>query len=164
MRRMIGMGVMIIILVALDQWTKGMIQQNFYHGETYPVIKGFFNLTYAKNTGAAFSFGANASDAFRISMFLVLPTIACFGFAYAIWSTRKKNMLMCTAYSLVLAGAIGNLIDRYMLKYVVDFFDFYIGEHHFAIFNVADSAISIAAFLIILDFFKQSNLKTEKQV
>ncbi len=164
MRRIFGMGLLILVLVIIDQWTKGIVQQNFYLGETIPVIDGFFNFTYVKNTGAAFGFGAGAGDLFRISLFLVLPTIACFGFLYAMWTTRKNNFLMCLAYSLVLAGAIGNLIDRYTLKYVVDFFDFYFREHHFAAFNVADSSITIAAFLIIYDFFRQSRVKTEESI
>jgi len=163
MRRLIGMSILITVIVIIDQWTKGVVRQNFYLGETVPVIDGFFNFTYVKNTGAAFGFGAGAGDLFRISMFLVLPTLACFGFLYAMWTTRKNNFMMCLAYALVLAGAIGNLIDRYILKYVVDFFDFYIGQHHFAAFNVADSSITIAAFLIIIDFFRQSKVNSEKK-
>ena len=66
-----------------------------------------------------------------------------------------KNLLLCTAYSLILAGAIGNLIDRFSLGYVVDFLDFYYGNSHFPAFNVADSSITIAAFLLIIDFVKE---------
>lgn len=153
MKKLIGMFILVVVIIVIDQLTKNAVIANFRLGETLSVIDGFFNLTYVRNTGAAFGFGAGYADWFRISVFLALPTIACFWLVWAIWNEHKKNMLMCLAYSLVLAGAVGNLIDRYVLKFVVDFFDFYLGNYHFAAFNIADSAITIAAFLIIADYF-----------
>ena len=85
---------------------------------------------------------------------------------YLIWKERHKSLLLCTAYSLVFAGAVGNLIDRISLDYVVDFLDFYIGDKHFPSFNIADSSISIAAGLLILDFilsFKKAGYPHEDE-
>jgi len=159
-RRLGLMAVIIIIFIFLDQYTKHLVAQNFYLGEVRPIIDGFFNLTHVRNTGAAFGFGAGSSDWFRITFFLALPVIACVWLLWAIWKTAQTNLLMCVAYTLVFAGAVGNLIDRFRLRYVVDFFDFYHKNYHFAAFNIADSCITIAAFLIIFDYFKE--MKKEK--
>ncbi len=161
MQRIWSMSLMITAIILVDQFTKGAIQSNFYHGESISVIEGLFNLTYVRNPGAAFGMGANAHDTIRAIFFLALPVVACLWLLWLIWTTRKNNALLCTAYSLIFAGAVGNLIDRFSLNYVVDFLDFYWGQSHFPAFNVADSAISIAAGLIIIDFFIQ--IKKEKE-
>ncbi len=161
MQRIWSMSLMITAIILVDQFTKGAVQSNFYHGESIPIIEGFFNLTYVRNPGAAFGMGANAHDTVRAIFFLALPVLACFWLIWLVWSTRKTNALLCYAYSLIFAGAVGNLIDRFSLNYVVDFLDFYIGQSHFPAFNVADSAISIAAVLIIIDFLIQ--IKKERE-
>ena len=144
--------VMAAIIIA-DQISKGMIQQNFTLGESIPLLKGFFNFTYVRNTGAAFGMGAGASETMRRIWFLALPVVACIWLVVLIWKQRKENWLLGWAYSLILAGAIGNLIDRFSLGYVVDFLDFYYGTAHFPAFNIADSSITIAGGLLILEFF-----------
>lgn len=148
-------------LIIADQLSKGAIQTSFYYGESLPVIKGFFSLAYVKNTGAAFGFGAGAHEWFRIGMFLVLPVIFCFYIFYMIIKTLKGPFYICLAYALILAGAVGNLIDRFSLGYVVDFLLFYWkDEHnHFPAFNIADSCITVAAGLLIIDFFQELKKK-----
>ena len=154
------MCVLMATIIIVDQLTKGIVQQKFYLGESIPVIKNFFHLTYVRNPGAAFGMGANSSNFIRIPFFFVLPVIACLGLMYAVWNTRNKNFLHCLAYTLIFAGAVGNLIDRFSMNYVVDFFDFFIGTAHFAAFNVADSSITIAAILLIVELLFFSK-KTE---
>lgn len=161
MDRIWKMSLLITVIILVDQFSKGIIQQNFALGESISVIDGFFNITYVQNSGAAFGIGRGAPDFYRITFFLVIPVIACFWMLYLIWKERKGNFILCLAYSLIFGGAVGNLIDRFSLKYVVDFLDFHLGGRHFPAFNVADSAISIAAGLLILDFFIQ--LKKEKE-
>ncbi len=153
---------LILVIVVVDQASKIYVFNHFYLGESVPVIDGFFNLTYVKNPGAAFGFGGSFSNWIRYTLFLALPVVACIWLAYLLFKSVTGPLIMTYAYALILGGAIGNLIDRFRLDYVVDFFDFYIGKHHFATFNVADSAISIAAGLIILDFFLQK--KRDNQV
>jgi len=154
--------VMIFALIIMDQITKGVIQSKFYHGESIPVLDGFFNFTYVRNPGAAFGFMANAHDSIRKPLFLLIPLIACGWIMTLMWKVRNTNNILLMSYSLILAGAIGNLIDRFSLGYVVDFFDFYVGNAHFPAFNIADSCITIAAFLLILDFFLEiKNRKKE---
>lgn len=155
MQRIWSMSLLITVIILVDQFTKGAVQANFYHGESITIIDGFFNFTYVRNPGAAFGMGANAHDTIRAIFFLALPVLACFWLIWLIWQTRYTSLLLCTAYSLIFAGAVGNLIDRFSLNYVVDFLDFHFQGKHFPAFNVADSAISIAAGLLIIDFIKQ---------
>ena len=150
---------MISTIIISDQITKGLIQQKFSLGESVPVINDLFHLTYVRNPGAAFGMLAYAPDYIRTPLFFILPVLACIWLVFLIWSTRNKDFLHCLAYSLIFAGAVVNLIDRFSMNYVVDFFDFFLGTHHFAAFNIADSAISIAAIILIFDliFNKKHN-------
>lgn len=162
MNRVWRMTIMMSLIILIDQVTKGIVQSKFFLGETVPVIEGLFNFTYVKNPGAAFGFLANASIEIRQFMFLLLPVIACLWLVILIWKTRHENFLLCISYSLILAGAIGNLIDRFSMGYVVDFLDFYYGKNHFPAFNIADSSITIAAFLLIIDFINEIKNKRYK--
>lgn len=163
MNRIWRMTLIMVAIILVDQFTKGYIQSAYQLGEIKEVIPGLFNLTYVQNTGAAFGFGAGAAEWFRVLMFLALPVVACFWLLYLIWDTRHKALLLCSAYSLILAGAIGNLIDRFYLKFVVDMFDFYWGNWHFAAFNVADSSITIGAILLIYDFIFLEKKRKENE-
>ncbi len=153
MNRIWQMTLLIVAILFLDQFSKGAIQTNFQVGESVNVIPGFFNLTYVRNSGVAFGMGQTFPDIVRMILFKIIPVIACFWFVYLIWDSRKKSYMLCLAYSMIFAGAVGNLIDRISLDYVVDMFDFYYGTYHFAAFNVADASISVAAGIYIVDYF-----------
>lgn len=159
MNRLFKMSVLIATIIISDQITKGIVQQKFALGETVPVIPNFFHLTYVRNPGAAFGMLGYAPDYIRTPLFFALPVIACIWLLWLIWHSRNKNLWHCLAYSLIFAGAVGNLIDRFSMNYVVDFFDFFIGTHHFAAFNIADSSITIAAIILIVEllFFSKKN-------
>jgi signal peptidase II len=161
MDRIWKMSLLIVGIILLDQFSKGAIQTDFKLGEVVPVIPGFFNLTYVKNPGIAFGMGGALPDWVRLVGFKVIPVFACFWFAWLIWDTRHKSFLQCLTFSMILAGAVGNLIDRISMDYVVDMFDFYYGGYHFATFNVADASISIAAMLFVVDYIIE--LKNERQ-
>ncbi len=139
------------LVIVLDQLSKWIISSSFSLHETLAVMP-FFNLTLAHNTGAAFSFLAQAGG-WQRWFFVGLTTVI--SIALFIWlkklSTQAK--LEAIAISLILGGAIGNVIDRIYYGYVVDFLDFYYGTVHFAAFNIADSAICIGAGLLIIDSF-----------
>ncbi len=161
MNRIFKMSVMVSAIIILDQVTKALVQQKFFLGESVILIKGFFSFTYVKNPGAAFGMLATSPDYIRTPLFFGLPVIACGWLVYLVWSTRNTNFLHCLSYSLIFAGAVGNLIDRFSMNYVVDFLDFYLGSNHFPAFNVADSVITIAAILLIFDFLFLQKKKTE---
>ena len=162
MTRFWRLSLLISALIIIDQITKGAIQSNFAYGETKPIIDGFFSLAYVKNTGAAFGIGADGHIIFRQLVFLALPVLFCAWIFYTMVKTLKGPFYMSLAYALILAGATGNLIDRFSMGYVVDFLMFYWKDeaNHFPAFNVADSCITIAGFLLVIDFFIQ--LKNKK--
>jgi len=140
------------LIIVLDQLSKLWISSHFFYGESLPVIH-FFNLVLAHNTGAAFSF-LNDAGGWQRWLFSAIALVA------AVWIVRllrqhAHETLFCLALALVLGGALGNLIDRVAYGYVVDFIDIYYEDWHFPAFNVADSAISVGAALLILDSFRK---------
>ncbi len=139
------------VVIALDQTSKLAISSHFVYGEAL-AITSFFNLVLAHNTGAAFSF---LSDAGGVQRWL-FSLIAIVASVWIVWLLRKHQTekLFSFALAFILGGALGNLIDRIAYGYVVDFLDFYWGSYHFAAFNLADSAITCGAALLILDSFK----------
>lgn len=151
MKMIYRMCIMMSAIIIGDQITKAIVQQKFYLGETVEVIPNLFHFTYVRNPGAAFGMFGHSPDWIRIPLFFGVPVIACFWLLYLIWTTRNTKKLQCLAYSLIFAGAVGNLIDRFSMNYVVDFLDFFWGTHHFPAFNIADSAITIAAFILIYE-------------
>ncbi|MBU6153964.1 MAG: signal peptidase II [Bdellovibrionales bacterium] len=141
----------IVLVIVFDQWTKFLVISKFEYGESLPLIAEFFSLTYVRNTGAAFGFLANANPTFRVPFFLIVPIVAMvvLGFLYRDLPQDAKWRGM--ALGLVSGGAIGNLIDRIRLGYVVDFLDFhYKSLYYFPAFNVADSAICVGVGILLL--------------
>jgi signal peptidase II len=137
------------VIITLDQITKSAILSRFVLHESYPVIKGFFNLVYVLNPGAAFGFLANASETFRSIFFIGITLAVLLMIAYYIIKVESENTVSVVALTLIFAGAVGNLIDRIRFGAVVDFLDFYIHTWHWPAFNVADSSITIGAVLMI---------------
>ena len=139
-----------LVIVGLDQWSKAAVSAAFRYGEVLP-LTSFFNLVLVHNTGAAFSFLAGAGGWQRV--FFIAVTVGAA--LLIVWMIRRHRheRLFCWALSLILAGAIGNLIDRVTLGHVVDFLDFHLAGWHFWAFNLADSAITLGAGLLILDSF-----------
>ncbi|MBF0312869.1 MAG: signal peptidase II [Oligoflexia bacterium] len=155
-----------LTIIALDQASKIAIRAKMYLGESISIIDGLFNLWHVKNYGVAFGMGSNAHELIRTIFFLGLPVIACFVLTYLIWrgckAESKATGLQLAAYTLILGGAVGNLLDRFLFGFVTDFLDFYWNSSHFATFNIADTSISIAAGLLILDFIIESRREYKK--
>jgi len=139
----------VIVVIALDQITKAAIVAKFFIHESYPIIDGFFNLVYVMNPGAAFGFLANTSAIFRYIFFIGITALVILLIIYYILKSKSQNMFTVVSLTLIFAGAVGNLIDRVRFGAVVDFLDFYIRSWHWPAFNVADSAISLGAVLMI---------------
>lgn len=139
------------VVVVLDQLSKQVIVHAFAYREVLPVMPSF-NLTLAYNSGAAFSFLAGAGG-WQRGFFTAVAVIAS---AVIVHLLRKhpEQKLFCLALSLILGGALGNLWDRLTIGQVVDFLDVYVGDYHWPAFNVADSAITVGAALLIWDGFK----------
>ncbi len=137
------------VIVALDQITKAAILARFSLHDVYPVIPGFFNLVYVMNPGAAFGFLAGASETFRFIFFTGITVLAAGLIVYYLVKSSPRNWMLASALALIFGGAAGNLIDRLRFGEVVDFLDVYISTAHWPAFNVADSAITVGAILLI---------------
>jgi signal peptidase II len=139
-----------------DQWTKLLILGTFEYGESVTIIQDFFNFTYVRNTGAAFGFLAKADPEFRVPFFLIVPVIAMVVLGFLYRDLPKSARWRALALGLVSGGAVGNLIDRIRLGYVVDFLDFhYRGIYSFPAFNVADTAICVGVGILLLTTMNQ---------
>ena len=141
------LGLSLVLLIA-DQFTKILILGYYRLGDS-TVVTSFFNIVRVHNTGAAFSFLADASGWQR--WFFTGIGVAAVGVIVWMLKAHPGQKLFSFALACILGGAVGNVIDRVRYGYVVDFLDFYWGTWHFPAFNIADSAISIGAACLILD-------------
>jgi signal peptidase II len=150
------------VIIALDAWTKWLVSTHIEMHEAISLVPNLFQLVHVRNTGAAFGIGANAESRI-VPILLNAGAIAVFFVvvAYAL-RTAVTDRLLQVALHLILGGAIGNLIDRFRLGYVVDFLDVYVNVggqgHHWPAFNVADSAICIGIALLFFDMRQKPEL------
>jgi len=143
----------------LDQLSKLYIASTFSLYESVTVFENFFHVTYILNPGAAFGIFAGSAAAFRIPFFLILSAIASVGII--IFYRTSEDILVQIGLSLILGGAIGNMIDRARLGEVIDFIDVHWYNSHWPAFNVADSAITVGVGLMILDMFLKEKKKKD---
>lgn len=140
-----------LLAIILDQVSKLVVDNTMQLYESIPLIP-YFNLTYVHNTGAAFSFLSEAGG-WQRWFFAVLALVI--SAVLSVWLARleKHETLLALALSLVLGGAIGNLIDRLAYGYVIDFLDVYYNTWHWPAFNIADSAITLGVMLMLAESF-----------
>ena len=141
-----------LLVFALDQLTKYFVSANFQLHESKTIFS-WFNLVLARNTGAAFSFLANASGWQREFFIVLTVTITL----VLLWMLKgnPQNRVLASALALVIGGALGNLYDRVMFGYVIDFVQWHVAGYYWPAFNIADSAICLGAGLLILDSFRK---------
>jgi signal peptidase II len=151
----------IIAVVLLDQLTKALIVSKMNLHESFAVIVGFFDITYVRNPGAAFGFLAGASPLFRGIFFLTVTAAAILLILHYFRARRIEEPFQVSALALILAGAVGNLIDRVRFGEVVDFLDVYVGSHHWPAFNVADSAITVGAAILVVALLRKRKEQPE---
>jgi signal peptidase II len=144
------------LVVCIDQLTKYLVSSNMPLHSSISVVNGLFSLTYIRNPGAAFGFLASAPLYFRSVFFISVTVAAILLIVYYIRKYDQGEWQFTLSLSLIMAGAIGNLIDRVRFGEVIDFLDFYIGPHHWPAFNVADSAISVGAVLLLFEMVRRA--------
>lgn len=144
------------LIIVADQITKAVITRHFMFGESLTVTS-FFNLVLAYNSGAAFSFLADAGG-WQRWFFAAVALIASLVIVYFL-RKHSDEPRFCLALALILGGALGNLIDRILLSHVVDFLDFHAAAYHWPAFNVADSAITIGALILIWESFRSKSTR-----
>jgi signal peptidase II len=143
-----------LVIVAADQATKWLVVQRLPLYEDLPLISGLLSLQHVRNSGAVFGFLSGADIPFKPYVFALLSAIALAALAYYARTIPAEEKLPRFALSLVIGGAIGNLIDRVRFGYVVDFVKMYWDKYVWPNYNVADSAISIGLVLLIIDSFR----------
>ena len=137
-------------LLLLDQITKWVVLRTLDIHQSVTVVSGFFNLVHVRNRGMAFGF-LNRPGSDLSFYFLVFATVAAI-LVLVFWAIKLKQeeYRMLPGLSLILGGALGNLVDRVRLHEVIDFLDFHIGHYHWPAFNVADSAITVGTIWVAL--------------
>jgi signal peptidase II len=140
--------VLAVVVVLADQATKAIVLSRFHPGEGV-VVTSYFNLVLVYNKGAAFSFLSDAPG-WQTPLLVGFAVVAIAVVAYLLWRSPGR-WILSSGLALILGGALGNVIDRLRFGQVVDFLDFHAGGWHWPAFNVADSAITVGAVLLILD-------------
>lgn len=143
-----------LAVLALDQWTKWLVESHLPTPSSREIIPGLFHLSHVKNTGVAFGLFADLGEAGAAWLLALLGLAAIAVVIVYFRRTPAHEKALLTALALVLGGAVGNLLDRVTNGAVTDFLGVYIGSYRWPDFNVADSAISIGLVLLLLDSFR----------
>lgn len=148
-------------MLLLDQISKHIVTSSMalFQSKT---VTSFFNLVYVHNYGAAFSF-LDSQGGMQRWFFTALAGGVCLILVWCLKRMTKPQPISAAGYALVISGALGNVIDRLLYGYVIDFLDFHYGGYHWPAFNVADSCICIGAVLLILDSFVQPSKRAGKE-
>ncbi len=140
-----------LVVIVLDQYTKGIASGALSYGQPKEIFS-WFDFRLAHNTGAAFSMFSDAGGWQRYFFSALASVVSCVLVIW-LWRMPREQRLLALSISLILGGALGNLWDRLTLGYVVDFISVHYQEHYFPAFNIADSAISVGAVLMLVDSF-----------
>lgn len=153
---------LISAVLVLDQITKHIVQKYIRLYDLIVVVPGFFNLTHVRNKGAAFSILSTLPDLWRGFFFISVTIIAVTVIAVLI--RKNEDRMLVIAFSFIIGGAIGNLIDRILYGEVIDFVQWYVKSWYWPSFNVADSAISVGVALLAIDmlFFQKKEAVNPK--
>jgi signal peptidase II len=155
----IWVGSIIGVVLALDQFTKHLVEKHMRMFEVVPVVRGFFNLTRVRNKGAAFSLFSTAPDGFRSAFFISVSLVAVA--VIAIMIRKANDRLLVVSFALIAGGAVGNLVDRVRYGEVVDFIQWYVKSWYWPSFNVADSAITVGVALLVIDMLFGASTKSQ---
>ena len=146
--------ILIVVFCAVlffDQITKAYVDRALHNFQSIEVIKNFFHITHVRNTGAAFGLLAGPAHPLRTALFVVISGVAIGAIVLIYWRIEEGDTLHALAFSLLLGGAAGNLVDRVWMGHVIDFLDFHWYDHHWPAFNFADAAICGGIGLILLN-------------
>ncbi|NIQ96918.1 MAG: signal peptidase II [Desulfuromonadales bacterium] len=153
------LAITLAVILPLDQATKALITARFRLYESVTVIENFFHITYVRNKGAAF--GILSDSPYRIPFFITVTAVAIIGLLWYLLRHRDGSAWLHMALSLILSGAVGNLIDRIRFGEVIDFVDVHWYQHHWPAFNVADSAITVGVVLMLVDLWREERRAKE---
>jgi len=141
-------------ILALDRLSKWIVESSVSAYDTVRVIPGLFNIVHSENRGMAFGIMNDSNSEWRTTLLIVLSAAAVVFVAAMLWKPQQLDRNSFWGLTLLMGGAAGNVFDRVVWGRVTDFLDFYIGEHHWHTFNVADSAVVIGSGLLLLDLLR----------
>ncbi len=150
-------GIIAAVIIIFDQITKVAVRSNMELWSSKSLIPDYFNLVYVVNKGAAFGFLNRGDITWQRTFFIVVTVVALSAIGMLLKSTDKKDTFAISGLGLILGGAVGNLIDRILYSEVTDFLDIYVGTHHWPAFNVADIAICLGAFAMIISIYRHKS-------
>ena len=160
------LGLLLLIsaaVVLLDRLTKKLVVAHLAAGSTHTVIPGIFRISHVLNTGAAFSaFADSASPSVVLYGLIAFSIAAVLIVGYMLFRARHSLSLTTVALALILGGALGNLYDRIIYHYVIDFLEVHIVHYHWPDFNIADSCIVIGACLLMIEIFRPQSQNTAR--
>ncbi len=145
------------VVLIFDLITKVAIRDKMALWTSATIIPGFFNLVHVVNKGAAFGFLNRGDITWQRTFFIVVTLVALGAISFLLKSTDENDKFQIIGLGCILGGAVGNLIDRIFYSEVTDFLDFYIGSYHWPAFNIADIAICIGAFAMIISMYRNKS-------
>jgi len=145
---------MAALVVALDRFTKWLVETHVSAMDAYRVIPGFFDIVHSQNRGVAFGIFNDSTSEWRTAMLIVLSIAAVIFVSAMLWRPERLDRTSRWGLALILGGAAGNVIDRIAWGQVTDFLEFYVGSYHWPTFNVADSAIVIGSGLLLVELLR----------
>ncbi len=145
-------------VLVFDQVTKVMVEKAMSLYASVEIVPNFVHITYLRNTGAAFGFLAGGRSILRMVFFSLVSVVAIGCISYLLKSLRPQQKTLIVSLSLILGGAVGNLVDRLRMGEVIDFIDLHWHHIHWPAFNVADSAISIGVILLFFQLLRKGSL------
>ncbi len=151
-----------IAVFALDRASKFLVEQNISAFDSKPVIPGFLDIVKSQNPGVAFGILAGSTSTFRTTLLIVFSLGALIAVASMLWRAIRMDSLTAYGLSLIFGGALGNIFDRIIHGSVTDFLDVHFGSYHWYTFNLADSAITIGAALILLAMLRPAPVHHRK--
>ncbi|WP_027722646.1 signal peptidase II [Maridesulfovibrio zosterae] len=154
MKRYTIAGLITVVTLILDQLTKIAIREKMVLWASDTIIPGFFNLVHVINKGAAFGFLNRGDISWQRSFFIAVTIVALGAISFLLKSVKDNDRFQVIGLGCILGGALGNLIDRIVYGEVTDFLDFYFGSYHWPAFNVADIAICVGAFFMIISMYR----------
>src|SRR3954470_21239519 len=148
------------LVFVLDRVTKAIIESKLSFFDQYRVIPGLFDIVRSQNRGVAFGIFNDSTSEWRTTLLIIVSVAAVALIGAMLWNAHKLDRYSLWGFSLILGGAAGNVVDRIVSGQVTDFLLFYIGEHQWPTFNVADSAIVVGSGLLLMDLLRSKRQAT----
>ena len=142
-----------------DQLTKQVVRSSMQLHQSIPVIDNYFYFTFVENSGIAFGINFAGGKIF----FTITASLASILILYYLWNVRNESFLLRLSLGLILGGAFGNLIDRFMYGRVTDFLDFSLGSYHWPVFNIADSAVTVGMFMYLYHTLSKPKIQIQDE-